>query len=205
MSKESNLKTSTTIRRGLVHIALALSIAILVSLLPRDIVLMLLSLFTSVVIIADLSRLRFAKFHTWFQAVFKPFLRDYESSRLLGATYMLVGCLVSVTLFPREIAVLAISYLAVGDALATVVGERIGKHRLFKKNLEGVLACLFGCVAIGLGWYFSGLNASLVLVLAGAIVAAAAESLPLPIDDNLTIPVLSGLVMAAINFIIIVF
>jgi dolichol kinase len=39
------------------------------------------------------------------------------------------------------------------------------------------------------------LNVPLVTVIIGAVSAAIVESLPLPVDDNLTIPLFAGLVM----------
>lgn len=193
------MKTSTTTRRAIVHITLATILAILVWVLSRGSGLGLIIGLSLVVLLLDFLRLSSPKMHLYSERLFKPFLRNYESTRFLGATYLLLGCLATTAIFPKDIAVLAISYLAVGDALATVVGESMGKHKLFKKSIEGSLACLFGCCSIGLGWFFSGIGTPLVLMLFGAMAATVAELLPLPIDDNVSLPVLSGLIMFAIR------
>jgi len=40
----------------------------------------------------------------------------------------------------------------------------------------------------------------IAIPIAGALAAAVAESLPISVDDNLTIPLLSGLVMWVVSF-----
>ncbi len=186
---------STTVKRGIVHIFVGLSVAVLAFVLSRGVVLVLMGSATFVFLLIDLLRLRLPWMSSWFQALFQPFLRDYEASRLTGASFLLVACLVSLTAFNREVAVLAISFLAVGDPIAGMVSERFGKTRLFRKTLEGALACLAACLATGLVWYYVGLNVPLMIVIVGAVCAAIAESLPLPVDDNITIPLFSGLMM----------
>ena len=187
------------VRRGLAHILLGLAISALTFYLPRPLVLFIIGLATFIVLLVDLLRFRIAFINRVFQAFFKSFLRDYESSRLLGASYLFVGSLFSLTVFSREVAVLAISFLAVGDALATIIGERIGKISLFKKNLEGILVCLAGCLIVGFIWRYTAIDLPVPVIITGAVGAAVAEGLPLPFDDNLTIPLLSGLVMTIIG------
>ncbi len=185
--------------RGLVHILVGLCISVLVFFISKPIVLFILGLATLALLSVDLLRFQIRWLHTWFQSVFRIFLRDYESSRMLGASYMFVGSLVSVTVFTREVAVLAISFLAVGDVLATLIGTRFGRIKLFKKNLEGILACLVGCLIVGFTWRYIGLGVSSWAIVTGIIGAAVAESLPRPVDDNLTIPLISGLVMTLVG------
>ena len=77
----------------------------------------------------------------------------------------------------------AIIIIGIGDGLSTIVG-RMGKTKLpynDRKTVEGSLALL----AVSLpGWIFIG-----PAIIPAAIIAAIIEGLPLPIDDNLSIPV----------------
>ena len=112
---------------------------------------------------------------------------------------MLIASLIAFLAFPRDIAVLALSFLAVGDPLATIVGKQIGKSKLLGKTLEGDLACFISCLAIGFVFYYVGLSVPLLTILAGAISATIVEAMPLPVNDNLTIPILAGAVMTVMQ------
>jgi len=194
------LPMSRTVRRARVHVAVGLAISIAAFLLRRDIMVAALGAVTFGVLLIDLMRLRSSGINAWFRRLFRPFLRDYETARLLGATYLLVGSLVTYMVFNGNIAVLAISFLAVGDSSAVLVGERFGRLKLLRKNVEGVLACLLVCLGAAAIWYYAGLRVPVAVAIAGAVGAAIAEGIPIDIDDNLTIPILSGALMWQVSF-----
>jgi glycerol-3-phosphate acyltransferase PlsY len=194
-TRERSAVMNGTVKRALVHICLGLAISVLAFFLKRPVTLALIGTGTFCYLLVDLFRLRNARAGDWFARMFKPFMRDYERSRLTGASYFLVASLASLTLFNRETAILAISFLTLGDSLATIVSERYGKIHLPKKTLEGMAAGLAANVIIVLIWRYAGLDIPLALAFTGAAVATIVESLPLPVDDNLTIPILSGAAM----------
>jgi dolichol kinase len=72
-----------------------------------------------------------------------------------------------------------------------VVGKAVGQVRVFGKTLEGAAACFVSCCAVGA--LIPGI--SLRTVVAGAAVATLVEMLPIPVDDNFRIPLISGAVM----------
>ena len=78
-------------------------------------------------------------------------------------------------------------YLAFGDSLAALAGRTFGKHKLpAGKSLEGTMACFAACFAAGLflfNWKFA---------LAGAVIAAAVEAVPWPINDNFWMQILNA-------------
>lgn len=184
-----------TLRRALVHIGVGLVIIVLAFYLPRALMIALLGLGTFCYLLTDLLRLRSERVRACFIRLFKPFMRDYEVTGLSGAAYFLVASLVTLTLFSREIAILAISFLTIGDSLATIIGERYGRVRFFKKTAEGAVACLLGNVLALVAGFYISLDFTLTVAMLGAVVATLVESLPLPVNDNLTIPLLSGTVM----------
>jgi len=108
---------------------------------------------------------------------------------------MLIASLVAFLAFERDIAVLALSFLAVGDAVATIVGKQIGRTRFLGKTVEGDLACFISCVATGFVFYHAGLDIRLLTILVGSLAATFVEAMPLPINDNLTMPISAGVVM----------
>jgi len=129
-------------------------------------------------------------------------LKPGEEHKVTAATYLVVTSLVMLLVFDLEIAALALLFLAFGDPLAGLVGKRFGRlrwDRWFKKGLastsgksaEGALAFLVGSLSIAtLLW-----TKDVYLTLWPAAVAAAVEFLPIPLEDNATVPIASGLAM----------
>ena len=85
----------------------------------------------------------------------------------------------------------ALSFLILGDTAAAVVGKAIGRTPVFGKTLEGSIACFVVCVLVG--WAIPDL--SWARTIAGAAMATLFELLPVPLDDNLRIPLASGFAM----------
>jgi dolichol kinase len=95
-------------------------------------------------------------------------------------------------LFGRDIAVASLFFLAVGDPVASAVGQRWGRVRIRYKTLEGSLAFfLFSCAG-GAILGSTVLSLGLSAIIAGALLAALAELLSFHLDDNLTIPLASS-------------
>jgi dolichol kinase len=120
----------------------------------------------------------------------RHFFIDREKDKINSAAYYFTGVLACIYFFPVEVAVSSILFLSFGDTAASIVGTHLGKHKLVgKKSLEGSLACFVTCFLLAI--LFLPLKISLI----GAFVGTIAELLPWNLDDNITIPVFSGLVM----------
>jgi len=189
------LNMSSTLKRGVFHIIIILSIAVAILLLPRIALLVSLATVTYLFLAFEFLRLRVSAVNDWFFLYFRPLLREEEMSCLTGASYALIASLIAFLAFPKEIALLAICFLAMGDAVATIVGKYWGKRRVLGRTLEGNIACLISCIVIGLVFHYVGPGIRLVTIMVGSISAAFIESIPLPVNDNLTMPLFSGLVM----------
>ncbi len=148
-------------------------------------------LLTVAVLVVDFARLGDHRFGRFFRSLVGPALRHHEERELLGSSYLAIACLLAAVLFPKPIAVASMGYLVLGDGLAGLVGRSWGRVPLaFRKTLEGTVTCLMANLLVGI----------LVLrdpqaVLLGAAVGTAVEFLPLPVDDNLAIPLISGTVL----------
>ncbi len=144
----------------------------------------------AVAIILEVLRFKSEVIGRAFAAVFRPLLRPEERRALNATVPYLVATFLSLLVFPRAIAWVALVYLAIGDVAAHSVGVALGRVRLRPgKTLEGTLACLGICFAAGY------LFVDWRLALAGAAAAAAAELLSRGWLDNLTIPVAAGAAM----------
>lgn len=121
-------------------------------------------------------------------------LRRTEWDRITGATYVLLGALLSVALFPRPVAVGVLLMLSISDSVASLVGLRFGRGRFLGKSLAGSLAFFLSALAIAWTvWPEAGGPG-----FASALIATVAEALPalrlgrFELNDNVTIPLLAG-------------
>jgi phosphoserine phosphatase len=127
---------------------------------------------------------------TW-RAANKTELYEFATSPI----YFALGIATSLLVFPAPIPYVAITTLTLGDGCAHLFGMKFGKTPLpFNKgkNLEGTIA----------GLLFAFLGATIFVDPTKALIAAAVgmlvEALPLPLNDNFTIPLASGLTLLLI-------
>jgi len=107
-----------------------------------------------------------------------------------------LGIAISLLIFPAPIRYVAITTLTLGDGCAHIFGMKFGRtHLPFNKgkNLEG---SIFGFLFAFLGAMFF---VDPVRALIGAAVGMLVEALPIPINDNLTMPLASGLILTLIS------
>lgn len=152
---------------------------------------------TLIALVIEIARIEHKTVKRIFLDFFGLMLREHEFHDFTGATYMMISTLICIAFFPADIAFVAIAFLAIGDTLAALVGITFGKRKLFgtDKSLEGSMACFIGTFIFAL--FF--LNP--FIALAGAVAATIAEIFPLPVDDNIKIPISAGIVMSLVNLI----
>jgi len=130
-----------------------------------------------------------------YEIYFAPLLRHEElKSRLNGATWMVLGITATVLVFDKYIAVPAILLATVSDALAALIGKKWGRARLAGKSVEGFLAFLIsGTIIVWLSHF------NWPIAFATAFGAALAELLPMPLNDNITVPLTGGIILVFFN------
>lgn len=109
-----------------------------------------------------------------------------------------VGMLISSVFFPEEVLQICIVSVAVYDGFATIGGIFFGRHKLPNgKSIEGTLSGLF-LNTLFLLPFLNFLNAFFVSVFVAVV-----ENISSPkrwyLDDNLLIPVLTGLFMVVLD------
>lgn len=182
------------LKRKAVHLLVGLVIPIGFQVLPKYWGHWILISATAVATGVDFLRLNHPFFRRLFLEYFAPMIRRHERSALTGASYLLISSLVCVLVFDKPPAMAAISFLVVGDTMAAVVGRAWGRTRMFGKTLEGSLACFASSILC----FLLVPHLPFWVGLAGAGVATVVELLPIPVDDNLRIPILAGWVMQAL-------
>jgi dolichol kinase len=149
-----------------------------------------------IAVIIEIVRLENRTVKRIFYKTFGIMLRKHEMVDFTGASYLLTSSVFTIVLFPREIAFAALSFLSVGDTMAAIIGTRYGRRKIIgtNKSLEGALACFSSCFAYVLAF---GLHPN--IALAGALAATISELSSFPLDDNLRIPIVSGIVMSIVS------
>ncbi|MGQ9631269.1 MAG: diacylglycerol/polyprenol kinase family protein [bacterium] len=128
--------------------------------------------------------------------------REDERGRVSGMTLFMISWTFAVALFAKEVAIIATSFALVGDGSAEIVGIRYGKRRTIRhKTLEGSLACFISCVLLGAVLSIP-LRIPFAVILGGAFFTTVGELLPFKVDDNLTLPIFTGIGVALLQIII---
>ena len=129
-----------------------------------------------------------------------------EQGRITGATYLACASAAALLLYPPSVAALALLFHAWGDPAAAMVGSRFGRLRLpalgggspQRKTLEGSLAFFCVSLVVSAVLWASGAFDVFWPAAVGALVAAVVELVRLPVDDNATVPLVSGGLMAVL-------
>ncbi len=140
---------------------------------------------------SDMLRQFTPEFNNWYMKKFGRLMRRSEKQGLTTSTYFMTATLFVVAAFPKHIAVLSILFLSLGDPAAAMIGRRFGEVKIWGKSLEGFLGCFQVCFLVALPFvppHLAGI---------GAFAAATAELLPLPVNDNIRIPIISAIVLLA--------
>lgn len=127
----------------------------------------------------------------------------------LGIVLYPVAVLALILAFPSrpDMAAAAWGILAFGDGAATLAGRRWGRHRLGwnpDKSLEGLLAFVAagGAAGVFLSWWTvpavhpaPAIGFTLAAATLAALAAGLAETIPIQLDDNVTVPAVAGTVL----------
>lgn len=136
-----------------------------------------------------------------------PATRDHEQEKVAGYIYYIFGSLVTVAVFQPMIALTSMLMLSLGDAVSGLVGSVLMNANVREQNVRWrfkplpIVASMFlACMVIG---YLSSSLTRLPweIYLFGALGATLADSMALVVcnrglDDNLTIPIFSGIMMS---------
>jgi len=121
-------------------------------------------------------------------ALVEWFIKRFERKNIglggFGSACYAIGALIPLAFLhsPSEIAAV-IFILAIGDGASTIIGMK-GKHKISynkEKTFEGTIAFFLASLP---AYFFIG-----EAIIPLAIIAAIVESLPLRLDDNLTVPI----------------
>ncbi len=153
----------------------------------------------------DIVRLKSYKINSTFLKYVGPILRTSEKETFSGLPFYALGMSLSLFFYKEPIALLSIFFLVFADPISSFCGVLFGKDKILpNKSVQGSAAGFFTCYLITL-FFLSQSNATnadiLVFSLVSGIIGSFSELVSAyNVDDNLTIPVLSGLGMTIVNY-----
>ncbi len=189
-------------KRKAIHL-FALSIPIGYFFLTKTPSLLILTPFALGAILIDIIRLKKLPLHGFLNRLLGPVLRDHEDADFAGSSYILSASVLTILFFDKSVAITAISFVILGDIAAALVGRKFGKTKIrwnllgknhsrqTPKSLEGSLSCLVMCLSVAVVVP----HVPLWIGIVGALVATMVEGISLPINDNFSVPLISGLIM----------
>jgi len=204
-------RTDVHLLRKLWHIGVGLIgvIFYLISGISPDKLAIILFALAGLAIGLDVLRINNQKIQRASLLVMGPFIRKSELKSITGLPFYALGVALSLSLYQEKIAVLSILFLIFADPISSYVGIRFGKDKsLPNKSLQGSLAGFIVCVALTFFYIFFRGNINhnlLIFALLGGIVGSISEMMSFLVDDNLTIPVISGLGLTVLNYFFLIF
>ena len=195
------------VRRKAIHLS-GLSVPLGLILLGRSFTAWALALVLAISLVLEGQRLQ--------GRISLPEVREHEKTRVASYIYYMAGCLFAVLFYSPPIAITAVLFLSLGDTASGLAGSVIkhadvrgdpgGSGRRRVKPLPVVAVTFAACMLIAfLASALTGLSAA--VTFAGAAAATVADGVALivggwSLDDNFTIPVLSGAVMSGVALIL---
>lgn len=193
--------------RKLIHL-FSLSIPVIYYFIPTDTSIKILTALTIFAFMVDGGRFISKSFAKLFYKFFGFLLRKHElddkKKNLTGATYVLLSALICALIFPKVIFVSAFTILIISDTVAALIGRKLGKRKFLRKSFEGTLSFFISASIVVLFTPKIGnFPMEYVIGFIAAFVGAIVENISYGLaDDNLSIPVSTGITMWVLYLII---
>lgn len=205
--KREEYTLRTEITRKTIHLAGSIFILALYQFMGQRITLLALTI--GLIVALELEYFRIEWGHKI--PLFHELFRQKEKKTLGGHVFLAIGSIIAISVFSKEIAILAILMTAVGDAAAAIFGRIYGKHAipgLKDKKIEGVFAEFAADILAGFAYiYFFGghIGVGVAYLIILAVMAASAtviETIANKLDDNLLVPVFAGIIGEMLVFLL---
>ncbi|MGB8953540.1 MAG: glycerol-3-phosphate acyltransferase [Candidatus Aminicenantales bacterium] len=142
-------------------------------------------------LLLDLIRLVSRKINLFFFNTVKKIYKLKELKTFSSITIFLFAFFLTVLLFPKDIAILAAGFLTFGDFFSKFFGIHFGRVKIFEKSFEGSLAHFNACLLSGYV-FLHFFSFPFLPFLLGALIASVSEVLPIGINDNFSVAILSA-------------
>lgn len=172
--------------RKLIHLLSSL-IPLSYIMFDKRVVLTAVLLILTTSIFVEIMRFKSRNFKQIFNRVFGKMLKKEEKTMITGATWVMLSNFLCIALFKKEIAIITLLFMSISDSIASMTGKFFGKYEIFDKTLEGSI-----CFFISSFFITMFFNLSFSLKVLASLLGTLVEIIPLPLDDNLLIPLVTG-------------
>ena len=192
MDSSDRLKVLPEIIRKSIHLGCSILPLLYYFYLSREQIIILSSIISIILIISEYLRYRFNATRKLFHMVFGFLLREDEKDKTItGASYLFISATVTFLIFEKNIAIPAVLVLTISDSLAAIVGKATVSPKFIGKSVAGSVTFFFftGCILIIL------VPGKAVFMVTVAALLTILEALPLKINDNILIPLATGIIL----------
>jgi dolichol kinase len=150
---------------------------------------------TTIILILEGVRLSYLPINQKVIRLPRLLLKPGEERRFLGATYLLLATTLSFLLFEIWAAIPALLFLSLSEPISALVGRQLRFGRLGRKSVPGAIILFMVTIVIAIVLNTWSQAPPFEVLLYGGVIAALIKLLPLPLNDNFTIPLASGTVI----------
>jgi dolichol kinase len=184
------------VKRKLIHL-FSLNIPIWYIFLDKTVTLSIMIVITILTVLLDITSKRVPLISNLWDKIFGDILRRHETVEnkflLNGASWLTISACVTIIVFPKIVAIVALTILIISDISSALIGRKFGKTPFFKKSVEGSTAFFVSAILVVLIYAFI-YNAGSIFIYAGiaaSLVSAFCEGISkdVKIDDNILAPI----------------
>lgn len=175
--------------RKAVHLS-ALLVPVVTELTSKSVVLAALSVITIAYVLGEVLRLKGHRLPIMTPFTLRMSRPEERTGFIIRPAYFAIGIILALAIYPNAIAYASICIGAIGDSVAAIVGGRFGRHRIVKRKTAEGFAAGLTCAFL-----LASLFVSPLIALLGAVGGMIMELIDMP-DDNLTMPIVAGALMA---------
>ena len=188
-----NIPLSEIYRKVIHSVSILIPLSYLWLIKDQSIMILILTVLCSVSLLLEFLRNKSKTVKFLFNNMFIKMLRKNEKKgTLTGATWLLIGSLITTIFFPIYIVVPALIYLSIGDSFAAIIGKAYPFGKIGVKSITGSIS---GALASSIFAISVNKILPIEIIIIGSIIAMLIEIIPIKLNDNLTIPFISALVM----------
>lgn len=195
--KHKEISYTDELRRKLIHL-FSLNISLVYIFIDKWTAFWLMFLITVITVSIDVLSKKVEPIQKFFYKYFGSILRKHERKkkkfRLNGASWLVISATLTILIFPKLFACVALSVLIISDIASALVGRKWGRIPFFKKKtVEGSTAFFLTAAAVVLVYFtvFHLNNYFLLWGLIAALITTFGEALSkqIKVDDNLIVPI----------------
>jgi len=201
--KDEDISFSAELKRKSIHI-LSLLIPIIYIFVSKNVAIPILFVLMVAHVIVDILSKRNDYVRGLINKFFGEILREHENKKdlpyLNGASCMMISAFFVVLIFPKFVAVVAMTIIVVCDLSSAIIGRSFGQNEIFKKKtLEGSVAFFLAGVTVIWVYFFIFHPGIIYLIFGflGVFLATFGEAVSkiIKIDDNIIVPAIMSIML----------